>query len=291
MQEPGLETVKLFDINSTQDVRLVAILGDSWTSEGRFKNEIFDTVPRDYIDIRPHATSSQTGNSPLSNRIVVAEGAFIQNYSQGGYTLDAFLADTEIQQKWAREVPELTIVHVGACDLANSGKYNRANAKSQFPIDLSHFLKEWPKSARKTLKSARRELRFDRRWENHKWLVVKIPVWDQSNGIRNISTDEFKYMRKRVNSGLHDGRTRFWKECRAVIMSTDLSFPKFLPKSVHLTPKFQTKFNKQVLSAAAKVLCEFCPWTKGEFVPAEHNWLVGKFYQCRKDLLTHVNFI
>ena len=79
MQEPGLETVKLFNVNSTQDVRLIALLGDSWTSKGRFEREIVDDVPRDYINIRPHATSSSTGNASLSNRIVVSEGAFVEN--------------------------------------------------------------------------------------------------------------------------------------------------------------------------------------------------------------------
>ena len=117
MQEPGPNTIKLFNINSTQDVRLIAILGDSWTSKDRIKYNIVDSVPRDYISIRPHGTSSSAGNASLSNRIVVADGAFVANYSKGGYTLEKYLRDTERQQKWAREVPELTIVHVGACDL------------------------------------------------------------------------------------------------------------------------------------------------------------------------------
>ena len=140
MQEPGLETVKLFNVNSTQDVRLIALLGDSWTSKGRFKSEIFDTVPRDYINIRPHATSSSTGNNSLSGRIVLAEGAFLENYSKGGYTLDKFLDDPEKLNKWAREVPEVTIVHVGVCDLANFGKYEPKTVKktvSKRPIILS----------------------------------------------------------------------------------------------------------------------------------------------------------
>ena len=92
-------------------------------------------------------------------------------------------------------------------------------------------------------------------------------------------------MRKRVNSALHNVRTKFWKEFRAVIVATDLQYPKFLPNSVHLTPKYQKEFNRQVLSAAAKVICEFCSWTKTHFVSAEHNWLLGKCYQCKKDAL------
>ena len=91
MQEPGPKTIKLFDLNSTKDVRLIAILGDSWTSKNRIKYNIVDNLPRDYIDIRPHATSSSTGNASLSNRIVVSEGAFVENYSIGGHTLELYL--------------------------------------------------------------------------------------------------------------------------------------------------------------------------------------------------------
>ena len=134
MQEPGPDTIRLFDINSTQDVRLIALLGDSWTSKGRFEREIVD-VPRDYINIRPHATSSSTGNDSLSNKIVVAEGAFLENYSEGGYTLNAFLNNKDKLNKWARELPELSILHVGACDIANNGNYEQKTVKRQFLND------------------------------------------------------------------------------------------------------------------------------------------------------------
>merc|ERR1711874_240917 len=110
--------------------------------------------------------------------------------------------------------------------------------------------------------------------ENHKWLIVKIPVCDQSNGIKGISKKKFAYMRKRVNTALKHVRTTFWKEFRAIIVATDLQYPKFDRNTVHLTSEYQKEYNKQVLSAAAKLICEFCPWTKGEFVPEEHNQLL-----------------
>ena len=50
MQEPAPSTIKLFNINSTQDVRLLAVLGDSWTSKGRFRPEIVDT-PRPKLSV------------------------------------------------------------------------------------------------------------------------------------------------------------------------------------------------------------------------------------------------
>ena len=286
MQEPGPDTIKLSSINIwTQNVRLIAILGNSWTSKERFENNIVDKNPRDYFDIRPHATTSPTWRHSLSNKIVVAEGAFLENYSKGGYTLDAFLNDKDKLEKWACDLPELSILHIGACDLANTGKYDKENVKKQFLKDLSHFLREWPVRARKTLKDVRRETKFDRRLEDHKWMLVKIPVWDESNGIRNITNAEFKELRRKANTALKTVRTSFWKEFRAVILSTDLQHPEFYPNSVHLTPRCQREFNRQVLSAAAKVVCEFCSWTQNDFVPAEHNRLASNCHKCDKDTL------
>ena len=286
MQEPGRDTIKLINKNTwTQNVRVIALLGDSWTSKKRFEHNIVDNNPADYIDICPHATTSSTWRHSESNKIVVAECAFLKNYSKGGYTLEEFLNDEDKLEKWARDYPDLSILHVGACDLANTGKYNKDNVKKQFIKDLSYFLREWPRRAKKTLDDGWRKAKFDRSLADHKWLIVKIPAWDESNGIRNITNDVFKELRRKTNSALKNARTSFWNEFRAVILSTELQHPEFHSNSVHLTPSCQIEFNRQVLSAAAKVVCEFCTWTKTDFVPAEHNRLVSNCDKCEKDAL------
>ena len=298
MQEPAPSTIKLFNINSTQDVRLLAVLGDSWTSKGRFRPEIVDTNPRDYVDIRPHATSSETGNNSLSGKIVVANGAFIENYSEGGYTLDRFLNDGVRLGKWAREVPELTILHVGACDIVNERKYESNTIKKQFVKDVADFMDEWPKKARETLDKEpsslhKRHLKntFDHRLPKHQWLIVRIPVWDASNGIRYMDNKVFGDLRRKANSGLADARTRFWLEHRAVVLPIDLQSPQFIPGQVHLTDQYQREFNRQVLSAAAKIVCEFCHWTRERLVSREHNQLVDRSRRCAKDALAPYRFI
>ena len=128
------------------------MLGDSYLSEDRVKLDIDANHPRDTIEISPHATTSADRNDPLSNRIVVAMGAFIANYSVGGCTLSELLKDEERLEKWAREVPELLVLHAGACDIANKNRYNVDNIKKLFLKDLSDFIKQWPVEARKTLK-------------------------------------------------------------------------------------------------------------------------------------------
>ena len=130
MQRPGPKTVKLFDFRTTNSIRLIALLGDSWMSKGRIRASLADTFPRDHIDIRPHGTSSSSWKYDEDEKLIVSQAAFIANYSQGGYTFDKFLKDEEILDKWAREVPEVSILHVGACELANTNKYTKEGIKT-----------------------------------------------------------------------------------------------------------------------------------------------------------------
>ena len=111
--------------------------------------------------------------------------------------------------------------------------------------------------------------KFARRIVNHKWLIVNVPVWD--NGIRGISTEDFRYYRKRVNTALKNSRTKYWEKFNAVILPMEIQHPQFIPGQVHLEQNSQEELNSQVFSAASKVICEFCTWTLGKFVPAEHN--------------------
>ena len=78
--------VKLSDLNGGKDVRLIAILGDSYMSKDQLKEEIVDELPRDHIDIRPHGTTTSVGTESTSNKIVVSEGAFVVFYSKGCMT-------------------------------------------------------------------------------------------------------------------------------------------------------------------------------------------------------------
>ena len=80
--------------------------------------------------------------------------------SKGGYTIDKYLLDTERQALWARQVPDLSVLHIGACDLANTDKYTLENVKELFIADLGRFLEEWPKLAKKRLTEQRQKRRL-----------------------------------------------------------------------------------------------------------------------------------
>ena len=280
MQRRGPKPVKLFDFRTTNSIRLIALLGDSWLSKDRVRASLADTIPRDHIDIFPHGTTSSSWKYDEKEKVFVTQAAFIENYSKGGYTFDAFLKDEERLDKWAREVPELSILHVGACELANTNKYTKEKVKTQFTSNLAQFLKEWQTEAKKKLKTSKQKALFDRRLKTHKWLIVNVPVWDQSTGILHMTPEDFRICRKRINTALKNSRTRLWEEFNAVILCMELQYPQFFPGKVHLKPDSQLDFNTQVFDAASKVICEFCTWTLRKFVPAEHNLLLRKSHMC-----------
>ena len=129
----------------------------------------------------------------------------------------------------------------------------------------------------------RKRAEFDRRQPNHKWMIVKIPAWDESYGIRGMTKNYFGLLRKKANTALKNARTYLWEKFRAVIFAPNLQHPQFQRNSVHLTAEYQVIFNSQVLSAAAKVICEFCTWTYTDFIPAEHNRMIETSHTCEKD--------
>ena len=271
--------------STTKSWRTIVLMGDSFLTEEKVRPDIDVDHPRDTIDISPHATTDADTKDLQEKSIVIAPGAHLVNYSVGGCTLDKLIKDKKRLELWARDVPELSVLHVGACEIAKR-KYTKENIKKEFVTDLSTFIKQWPVNAKKAIKdNARLVARFERKLENHKWLVVKIPVWDQSEGIRYMKKKEFGELRKRANTALKNARTSLWVKQRVVVLSVDLPYPKFKPGTVHYTSPYQSAFNKQVFKAAGKVICEFCTWTKDKFVPAEHNFLVHSKY-CKKDTMT-----
>jgi len=285
------------DLNWEKDVRLINILGDSYTSKYRFKEFIVDSNPRNYVDIRPHATIADSVKSiTCTETTTTSEGAFVNFLSIGGATFERYLEKDNIQAIWARDVPEVTVLHVGACVIAKNNRYTIENIKKKFLEDLTHFLTNWPLEAFKQLKGhsnadRRARAQFQRQLAKHKWLVVKISQWKGSEGIRGINPDDFKQLKKRANTALGNSKTKLWETFRAAILAPHIENPQFIPGEVHLTPEYQEKFNEQVLQAASKLICEFCPWTKDKYISEEHKDLRENKNKCCRPIDLRRNLI
>ena len=76
------------NLNWEKDVRLINILGDSYTDKNRFKEFIVDSNPRCYVDIRPHATIADSVESiSCTETTTTWEGVFVNFLSIGGYNI------------------------------------------------------------------------------------------------------------------------------------------------------------------------------------------------------------
>ena len=253
---------------TTTNVKLVAFIGDSWLARHRFRSHIVGRYPRDHIDLRPHATRTLT---TIFHNTIAIEAAFIEFFSFSSAKIDECLTKSLFLSSWAIEVPAVTVLHVGACDIANA-KYNEDNIKEDLPMDIINLLIAWPERARESLRPDQRA-EFDRKILYHKWLIVKIPNWSESGAINNMDPKIFKQLRKRANTGITNRKTRFWIQHRAAMIAPDLEHPKFQRGQVHLTEEHQNLFNTQILNATSKLMCEFCTWTRDTFVPSEHKSL------------------
>ena len=265
--------------DTTINIKLVAFIGDSWLAGHRFRSHLVSTYPRDYIDIRPHATKTVINTT---GKIVATEGTYIEFFSFSSAKIDDCLDKTLFQSHWAIQVPEVTVLHVGACDIANSNKYTIENIKSDLSRDIMDLLTTWPEKARETLKTDNQKAEFDRKILYHKWLIVKIPNWSESGAINGMDPKVFKQLRKRANTGITNRKTRFWTQYRAALVAPDLEYPKFHPGQVHLNEEYQNLFNTQILNATSKLICDFCTWTRDTFEPSEHKNL-NQRHECARN--------
>ena len=163
------------------------------------------------------------------------------------------------------------------------------NVKDFFFKDLEEFLIQWPILAKKqiagrSVKIQGTRAKFDRQLKKHKWLIVKIPNWHESHGVRRITPQVFKQLKKRANTGLDRKKTDLWTKFRAVLVAPHIEYAEFKPGQVHLAEEDQLKFNEQVLSVAAKVLCEFCTWTPDEYNWEEHKYILDHRYKCSRKI-------
>ena len=272
---------KYISLSREKDIPTVGLLGDSYVSSEKVKRYSIPAPPREHFDMRPHVT--ETSVSDKNDEYISNDAAFIQHYSKGGLTMSEALKCKYLLSMWAINIPELTILHLGACDLANTELSTMADTiRTVFPRKVSEFLEQWPIEARKQLKYGRERARFDRQLLAHKWLIIKVPDWGDSPAIRNIDFKQYQDLRKKANTGLERSRSYFWKNFKAAFLLTHIDNPKFIDKQVHLIDEQQDIFNEQIFSAAAKMLCRYCKWTIGEYDPKEHNKLRERSQECDK---------
>ena len=93
--------------------------------------------PSLHIPMLPHATE---GRHPELGDLY--RSARIQNLSKGGGTMQMMLEDKGAMEKWVEEVPALTIMHLGGCDISN-GDISESKPKVDYKNKVEYFMRTW----------------------------------------------------------------------------------------------------------------------------------------------------
>ena len=239
--------------------KTVAILGDSFLIEKRFIADMGET-PFKHIPMLPHATE---GAYPESGNLYRC--ARIENLSKGGGTMKMMLKDESAMRKWIEEVPALTIMHLGGCDISN-GEINGNKPKIDYKNKVEHFMRTWLRVASEKIKKhiyenvAIKE-RMENRLKDHKWLIVAIPDWGKENTqIRGVTPEVHKVRRRMCNDALKNCSTYFWNEYKAVVFNTGFLRIDRDPDQIHCSTRDQRRYNEIIFGVARKLICDICKW-------------------------------
>ena len=117
-------------------LKTVCIMGDSFTAEDKVKSEV-GHVPRQHLPMLPHGTKS-----PMLVEGEVYRTVKVENLSMGGATMKKMLGKKETMERWVSDIPALTVVHLGPCDIGNKDIYKSSDSKptKQYREKLYYFL-------------------------------------------------------------------------------------------------------------------------------------------------------
>ena len=122
-------------------LKTLAIMGDSFTGEEKVRSEV-EQVPRQHLPMLPHGTKS-----PRLPEGTVYRTVKVENLSFGGATMKTMLGKTKAMERWVRDVPALTLIHLGACDIGygDISKNSTNGPAKQYKERVFNFLDPWIK--------------------------------------------------------------------------------------------------------------------------------------------------
>ena len=226
-----------------------AVFADSFMLPARVYGErVTGSWNKMTYDLRPHVYVD--GGKYMRTSLV-------NNYAVGGATFEKVLNGERNIAHWANNIPSVTVLHLGACDIANSDLGIADSTRKELHKVYIAFLEELQVKARAL---ASDKQKFDDRMRQHRYLVVTIPQWQGFGKLPKGHEWEEKVLQKKVrkaNEGLknrnsHEMYTKF----KAVVFAPRLDKPTW--RGIHLSEASQEIYNAQIFDAAAHLVCTFC---------------------------------
>ena len=238
------------------------VISDSWLLDHRIVSpRVSLEYGKKYLNIAPH-------NKILDKYGDQVDKSIFKNYAVRSLTFTQALDNTTILSAWGRTVPNLTIIHLGACDLANTN-LGVDNPRVEFVTLVKKFVTTWIKKAREY---SQNQVQYDNDVSTHKWLLVGPPDWgDFGEGRGILDSVQYREARKQARSGLDRSAMKLWYNHRIVLCKPRVDNPDLA--GVHLRNDSLQQYNKQIWDAASKLLCTSCNFTEGYYHKPEHEQL------------------
>ena len=243
-------------------LKTLAIMGDSFTGEEKVRSEV-EQVPRQHLPMLPHGTKS-----PRLPEGTVYRTVKVENLSFGGATMKRMLEKREAMERWVRDVPALTLIQLGACDIGYKDIYKSSTYKptKQYKDSLFYFLDTWIKRATERIEEypygnvAIRE-KMRERIKVHKWLIVSIPDWGKDcKKVKGVTAQDHVDLRRKCNSALGNTITYLKTKYNAVVLKTNFQRLDINHDNIHLSFRDQKRYNEIIFSVARRFLCDLCSW-------------------------------
>ena len=209
------------------------------------------------MNLSPHETVVSISNDVTVN-------AFVKNFARPSLTFDGAIENNHIVSEWGKQVPKVTLLHIGACDIANT-PLGSSNLRVEFANKLKQFVTNWHMKAKQYCSDTNE---FDVRIKQHKWLFVCPPDWGNfGEGKGRLNDEQYREARKRAKSGLDQKAKSLYQNLNIVLCKPRVNEPNLL--GVHLRHESIRSFGKQILDAASKLMCTHCEF--GEYYVPEHH--------------------
>ena len=186
-------------------------------------------------------------NFPHSNKEIK-----VTNLSRGSLTFKALGEDKELILSWVRSKPQVTLLHIGACDLVNGTIDVKVNSIKNTFIDIVE------KSIENLKSVAKEHLKDYEQWaQTHKFVVCQVPDWGKYAPRRkSLDPATFKTVRRIVNHGLKKKRGLLWAKKDILTVHPETQYPHMV--GVHYDEITQMKYCDEIFEVVNKLLCEHC---------------------------------
>ena len=203
------------------------------------------------VNIEPHVVKA----GPTSTNTV----NFV-NHAMSSNTMDRALGQVGAIEHWANDMPKVTIIHLGAVDIANYPLGKSENIRQDMRDKVLAFIDNLKREGRER---ARDVNRFDHNMDHsHIFLFVLIPDWGnygEGKYENSLNSNDFARARKRANQALQNMRAVLWSR-RVVLFAPRLENPvtRRGPRDIHLSGDSNIRYCTEILTVAARLCCSEC---------------------------------